>query len=127
MQHMTTTSVETVSERFLSAIATRDFASMLECFADDVQFRALVPRGLREAIGPEESTRWFQTWFGPAERVEALDLRSDTIGDRHHLAWRLEVDEPTRSSVLEQHAYLTVEDERIVKFDLVCSGFQPRT
>lgn len=57
---------------------------------------------MREATGPEESTRWFQTWFGSADRVEALEVHSDTIGDRQHLAWRLRVDDPTRSTALEQ-------------------------
>jgi hypothetical protein len=122
---MITISLNEVGWKFVQAIASRDFPAIAACFADDVQFRALVPRGLREARGPADATRYFQTWFGSAERIEALDLRCELIGDRQHLAWRVRVDEPARATVLEQHAFATWGRGRITQIDLVCSGFRP--
>src|SRR6516162_8199739 len=122
---MITISLNEVGWKFVQAIASRDFPAIAACFADDVQFRALVPRGLREARGPADATRYFQTWFGSAERIEALDLRCELIGDRLHLAWRLRVDEPARTTVVEQHAFATWDRGRITQIDLVCSGFRP--
>ncbi len=70
---MTTQSAQDVGDRFLAAVATRDFPALAACFSDDVRLRALVPRGLREASSPEEATGYFQTWFGAADRLEVLD------------------------------------------------------
>ena len=57
---MITISLNEVGWKFVQAIASRDFPAIAACFADDVQFRALVPRGLREARGPADATRFFQ-------------------------------------------------------------------
>jgi hypothetical protein len=122
---MTTISLDEVGRQFVQAIANRDFPAIRTCFADDVQFRALVPRGLREATGAVDATGYFQTWFASAERIEALNLGCDMIGDRQHLAWRLRVHRPTDTTILEQHAFATWDGARITHFDLVCSGFRP--
>jgi hypothetical protein len=122
---MTIASPDDLGGWFVQAVANRDFPAIAAGFADQVQFRALVPRGLRGAMGSADATRYFQTWFGSAERIEALDLRCETIGDRQHLAWRLRVDEPACTSIVEQHAFATWDCGRITHLDLVCSGFRP--
>ncbi len=113
-----------VANRFLSALAQRDFAPMASCFSDDARFRALVPGGLREAEGAEAVT-WFQRWFGLAERIDVLDRHACTIADRQHLSWRFRVHDELGKRVIEQQAFATLEDGRFIQFDLVCSGFRP--
>ncbi|MDQ6670130.1 MAG: sulfurtransferase TusA family protein [Chloroflexota bacterium] len=116
--------VEGVGERFLLAISTGAFPALAACLSDDARFRALVPRGLREATGPKETARYFQTWFGSADRIEALSTSAESmLGGRHHLAWRLQVDESGQRSIVEQQAFATLVDDRITQLDLVCSGF----
>lgn len=113
-----------VSDRFLHALAGRDFPALASCFAEDVQFRALLPRGLRTASGVNESTRYFQQWFGAAEHVELLAGSTEAIGDRQHLAWRLRVHGAAGRHVIEQQTFATIRDDRIAALDLLCSGFR---
>lgn len=114
-----------VSDRFLRALEGRDFPALAACFTEDTQFRALLPQALRTASGVNESTRYFQQWFGAADRVELLASSTAPIGDRQHLAWRLRVHGATGRHVIEQQAFATIRDDRIVELDLLCSGFRP--
>jgi tRNA 2-thiouridine synthesizing protein A len=113
-----------ICERFLEAIAGRDFPGMASCLGGDLRFRALVPRGLRQASGVEEPVRCFQGWFGAAERVELLHGSVSAVADRQHLTWRLRVYDAGAVRVVEQQAYATVRDGRIAELDLLCSGFR---
>ena len=101
------------------------FPGLADCFSPDAVFRALVPRGLREASGQEPSAAWFQTWFGSARRFAVLETGSEPMADRLHLQWRLRVDRGEGPRLLSQHAFATIVDDRISQFDLVCSGFRP--
>jgi tRNA 2-thiouridine synthesizing protein A len=111
-------------ERFVNALGERDFPRLSSCLADDARFRALVPGGLREAIGSVEPVRFFQAWFGSADRVEVLDREVGTIADRVHLAWRFRVHDASGVRLIEQHAFISIQDDRIMDLDLLCSGFR---
>lgn len=113
-----------VSDRFLHALIERDFPTLASCFTEDAQFRALLPRALQTAAGVNESTRYFQRWFGAAEHVELLASSTEAIGDRQHLAWRLRVHSAAGRHVIEQQAFATIRDDRIAALDLLCSGFR---
>jgi TusA-related sulfurtransferase len=115
----------TVADRLLDALARRDYPAIADCFSADAAFRALVPRGLREATGAEPSAGWFQTWFGSAEWFQVLETQTEAMADRLHLAWRLRLEQGGQARLLSQHAFATIEDDRITRFDLVCSGFRP--
>ena len=117
----------TVTDRFLDALARRDFPAIADCFSPDAAFRALVPRGLREASGPESSAAWFQTWFGSAHRFVVLETQTEAMADRLHLTWCLRVDKGEGPRLVSQHAFAEVADDRINRFDLVCSGFRPES
>ena len=117
--------LQAVSDHFLRALAERDFPTLASCFAEDAQFRALLPRGLQTASGASEPTRYFQQWFGAVERVELLASRAEIIGARQHLAWRLRVHDAAGQRLVEQQAFATIRDDRIAELDLLCSGFQP--
>lgn len=118
------TTQSSVCERFMEALAGRDFPALAGCFSEAAHFRALVPRGPREAHGAEDATRYFQSWFGSYDRIDVLAARTDLIGDRHHLTWRLRVHGDDQQRVVEQQAYATVRDEQILELDLLCSGFR---
>lgn len=116
--------MQAVSDRFLHALTERDFPTLASCFTEDVQFRALLPRALRTAAGVNESTRYFQQWFGAAEHVEMLACSTEALGDRQHLAWRLRIHSEAGRHVIEQQAFATIRDDRIAALDLLCSGFR---
>lgn len=108
----------------MHALTGRDFAALAECFSETTRFRALVPRGAREALGAEDATRYFQSWFGAYEQLDVLAAHTDLIGDRHHLTWRLRAHSDSQQRIVEQQAYATVRDEQILELDLLCSGFR---
>ncbi len=114
-----------VVDRFLRALTARDFVGLAACFSHDLRFRALIPRGLREATGADDSARYFQGWFGPADRIDVVETRTQPLGDRQHLAWRLLVHDADGRRVVEQQAYATLRDGVISELDLVCSGLRP--
>lgn len=114
-----------IGDQFLTALAAREFAALIPCFADDARFRALLPSGLREATSSDEAARCFQEWFGAADRLELLGSRFEAIADRHHLSWRFSVHRDTRRQVIEQQAFATIRNGRFVEFDLLCSGYRP--
>jgi hypothetical protein len=115
---------ETLGRQFIEALARQDFAALAACFGSEAPFRALVPRGLREASGGTDASRYFQGWFGPAERIDVLDTSVNGMADRYHLAWRLRVHDENGQRVVEQQAYVTERDGQFVAFDLLCSGFR---
>jgi hypothetical protein len=114
----------------LEAIATRDFAGMVDCFDPGATMRALLPRGHAEFRGVTEITDAFRLWFGGADRFEVLDGTVGEVGGRLHLAWRLRVDSTPRGDdgwhVIEQQAYVRAGD-RIEALDLLCTGFMPES
>jgi len=113
-----------LAEQFVEALVQRDFVRLAGYFSAETRFRALVPRGLREASTPEEASQYFQGWFGSADRIELVDSRSEPMVDRQHMAWRLRVHDAAGQRLVEQQVYATVHGSKFTAFDLLCSGFR---
>ena len=114
-----------VGYRVLRALVARDFRALASCLDEHVRFRALLPPGLREVNGAVETANCFRDWFGAADRLELLGGGVEPVAQRARLSWRMRVHEPARRRLIEQQAFATVRDDRIVALDLLCSGFQP--
>ncbi|MGA7329481.1 MAG: hypothetical protein WBX25_34630 [Rhodomicrobium sp.] len=114
------------ADKFLHALAIRDFASLGETFAPEVQFRALIPAGLREARSGLEARNHYQQWFSDLERFEMVGHTVMPVASRTHIAYRLHFIHEGMPKVWEQRIFLTVGENGIEKFDLLCSGFLPR-
>ena|SRR5579859_6696790 len=115
-----------VGLRLIEAIAAQDVAAIASCFTADVQFRALVPPGLRERTGPEETASLVAAWFADSTDLALVASESAEVGDRLHLAYRFEGAEDGQPYVVEQHLCCTVSEGKIERADLLCSGFRPR-
>lgn len=115
-----------LSERLVGGIAAQDAAAIADCFAEDAQFRALIPPGLRERSGASETAELIATWFGDSTELALVDSNADDVGDKLHVSYRFAGMEGGEAYVVEQHLYCTLENGRIVKADLLCSGFRPR-
>jgi TusA-related sulfurtransferase len=111
--------------RVIRALLARDFGALASCLDEQVRFRALLPPGLREARGATDTASCFRDWYGAADRLELLGGGVEPVAQRTRLFWRFRVHEPGRRRLIEQHAFATVRDDRILAFDLLCSGFQP--
>ena len=113
------------AERFVRAVAARDFATLGACLDPQVRFRALVPSGSREADTAEGAIALLRRWFGDADRLEVLASTVDRVADRLHLAWRFYLREGGDWFVIEQQAYCDLDRGRITSMHLLCSGFRP--
>jgi ketosteroid isomerase-like protein len=113
-----------VGVRLIEAIAAQDVAAIASCFTADAQFRALVPPGLRERTGREETASLIVGWFADSTDFALVDSQSAEVGDRLHLAYRFEGVEDGQPYVVEQHLFCTVSEGKIEHADLLCSGFR---
>jgi hypothetical protein len=109
-----------------AAIAAQDETAIAACFADDVEFRGLTPRGLRERSGAEETAALVAAWFADSNELELVHSASDEVGDKLHISYRFHGVEEGEPFVVEQLLYCSVDADRITRADLLCSGFRPR-
>lgn len=112
--------------RLIEAVAAQDATAIAACFADDAEFRALIPRGLTERSGAIETAALIAAWFADSAELDLVDARTDQVEDRLHVSYRFQGVEDGEPYVVEQHLYCLVEADRIRRADLLCSGFRPR-
>ena len=115
-----------IGARLVGAVAAQDATALAECFAPSVEFRALTPPGLRERTGAVEAAALISQWFGDSTQLDLLDSHSSRVGDRLHIFYRFAGVEEGEEYVVEQHLPCTIADGKIVRGDLLCSGFRPR-
>ena len=114
-----------VAGAFLEAFAGQDFAALAQCLDPDVHFRALVPPGLVDVTGVDDTVGRFRHWFG-ADTFELVDASVGRVGDRITLSWRVRTSppgDPTVIRLVEQRMFAAADDT-IHSIDLLCSGFQ---
>jgi len=114
-----------LAAQLIGAIAAQDEAALADCFAPDVAFRALVPPGLRERTGAVEAAALITQWFSDSTGLRLLDSHSDEVGDRLHVSYRFAGVEEGEAYLVEQHLFCTVGEGKIMRADLLCSGFRP--
>ncbi len=118
--------VSDVVDRFIDAVAARDFDAIAGCFADDARLRALLPERLREEDGPQAIAERYRYWLGAQDSFELVDREHDDLLDCERLRYRVRAVDPTDGpSLMEQEGYATVDGDRITALNLVCSGFRP--
>ena len=122
---METPATVSVAASFVQALSARDFETLERLFDARVRFRAIVPRGLREAATAEDAVGWLRTWFAGADSMELLGSDTATVADRTYLRYRFRVHQAGRVTLIEQHGYADVADGRIADLSLLCSGFRP--
>jgi len=64
-------------------------------------------------------------WFGDSTGLRLLDSHSDEVGDRLHVSYRFAGVEEGEAYLVEQHLFCTVGEGKIMRADLLCSGFRP--
>ena len=121
-----TKSLETLGQAYITALTTQKLESLKTIFGQQLRFRALVPRRLCEGQSTDEAIEWLRRWFGEADEIQVLQSSAAQVFDRLYLNYRLRVHDVINGwRVIEQHAYLIVQDGQIVDMWLLCSGFRP--
>jgi hypothetical protein len=113
---------------FLESLAVQDFAQLGGALAVDARLRALLPQGLREWTGAGVIAGQFGRWFGETEDFELVEATVGEVGGRLHLHWRLRLRAERLGAgwfIVEQQVYAdTGESGRIVRLDLLCTGYR---
>jgi hypothetical protein len=112
--------------QLVDAVAAQDEAALADCFAPAAEFRALTPPGLRERSGADEASALISQWFSDSSDLQLLDSDSSEVGDRLHIRYRFAGVEVGEAYVVEQHLFCAMSGGKIVRADLLCSGFRPR-
>lgn len=115
-----------VGTRFVEAVSARNESAIAACLAPGVEFRALVPPGLRERTGADDTAALVTGWFADSTEFVLVDSQVEEIGDRVHVAYRFEGVEDGDPYVVEHHLYCVVAGDVIERADLLCSGFRFR-
>jgi SnoaL-like domain len=116
-----------IGTRFAEAIAAQDESAIVACFTPGVEFRALIPPGLRERSGATEAAALLIGWFADSTELDLVASRTDEVGDRLHVAYRFEGVEDGEPYVVEQYLCCALAGDLIARADLLCSGFRPRS
>lgn len=112
------------------AIARRDFAQLGDVFDPNIQFRALTPEGVEEAVGADKAIGLLTEWFDQGHGQELLVNESFVVGHRVGLRYRLrtklgDTAETATWFLIEQHGFADVGPRGIETLSLLCSGHTP--
>lgn len=111
--------------QFATAVAAKDEARVLELLHPDLDFRGMTPGRIWEAAGPEDVLTALRTWFGEDDVVEGVEkVDTDAFADRQRVGYRLRVRNPDGIHLVDQQAYLSERDGRIVWLRVMCAGYR---
>jgi hypothetical protein len=119
----------TLGAEFARALAAKDDSRMLDLMHREIDFRGLTPNRNWEATDADAViSTLLSHWFEDSDEIEALEhVESDAFADRERVGYRFNVRNPDGRFVVEQQAYLSARDGRIVWMRVLCSGFRPVT
>jgi ketosteroid isomerase-like protein len=86
--------LQVVGEKFLQALANRDFDALQACFQPDMSFRALVPPGVRQATDTWGGAKYLRRRFGDADSFEVLRTEIGHVTDRLPITYRIRLHDP---------------------------------
>ena len=113
-------------ERFVAALAERDFQQLAGTLAPGARLRALLPSGFVELSSAEGVSAKFASWFGDADEFEVIRSGCDSFSDRLHVFYSLRIRRSGEfAKLVEQHLLCSFESNCITGLDLVCTGFRP--
>jgi ketosteroid isomerase-like protein len=113
--------------KFLDALGRRDFEQLEACLAPDVWFRALLPKSQRESHTAHEAATIFRTWFGDETASTVLEAEHRPAPGRVFLSYRLRLLSTSSPGwhVVEQAGFCRIQENRISRLDVVCTGLRP--
>ena len=116
-----------LGERFVQALAAKDFAQAASLLHPEVDFRGMTPGRFWQAnTATQVVDEILRSWLEDSDQIEEL-LQVDTtrVADRERVGYRLAVSNPGGSFLVEQQAYYETSDGLITWMRVLCSGFRP--
>lgn len=115
-----------LAESFAHAVAAKDHDQLRALLHPDLDFRAMTPKRIWEATGPDDVLAAVQTWFDDGDTIEGIELlETDSFADRVRVGYRLRVRNSDGLNLVEQQAYLSEVDGRISWMRIMCAGYRP--
>jgi hypothetical protein len=111
---------------FANAIAAKDQAGMRELLHPEIDFRAMTPKRIWEADGPDDILSAVAFWFDEGDEIEAVEaIETDRFADRQRVGYRLRVRNTEGVHLVDQQAYLSERDGQIGWLRIMCAGYRP--
>ena len=115
-------------ERWARAIAAKDGPSLLGLLAPRIDFRAMTPGRFWEASSAVQVVDEvvLGSWFDPTDRIDTIErIENGEVADCERVGYRFRGTNADGAFLVEQQAYLRVENEKITWLRIMCSGFRP--
>lgn len=122
------TSPAATTQRFLAALARRDFPAVAATLSEDVWMRAMLVREICEAHDAVTTVEALRAWFATAEDFDVRELEQAAVEGRQRVRWQFVLRPdwaPGTPHRIEQVGYVAVRLGRITRLDVVCTGFHP--
>ena len=115
------------ADQFVDAVLARDFLRVRRLLHPDIDFRAMTPNRVWEAVGPAGVEEVLRAWFEhPDRNVERVDaIESGSVEDTLRVGWRVHGSSADGPFTYEQQAYVREDDRHIVWMRVMCSGPRP--
>lgn len=117
---------EPVAQRFLAAIAVRDYDAIAECFVEGADFRVLTPHELRAHTSAGEAADRYRFWLDDLDDFALVERDVEQVSDRTLIHYRFTGRDAEKGRRVNDHTgYASIAGDRIVVLTLTCSGFRP--
>ena len=110
--------------RIGAAVAGRDPRRLASALAGTVRLRALLPGGPIQAVGRENVAACLHALLADFDTVQLVESAGEPVADRVLIHYRLHVSRGSARWVCTQTAVCTTDGDRLVRLDLLCSGFR---
>ena len=119
--------MQSIGVAYATALADKDYEQLRLLLAPEIDFRSLTPNRTWEASDRDTLIREIlQQWFEDSDEIRSLEsIQTDVVGDRERVGYRFAVRNPEGDFLVEQQAYFSTRDGKIVWMRVMCSGFQP--
>ena len=126
----TVTDESPTCDRFLHALAKRDWEQLEGLLDSKMRFHALVPGPnnsgeLRTSLDRAGAVRYLRGWFGGADHFEIKKSEVHRVASRYHFSYLIRLHDEDGWQVIEQRAYCDIRNGLVEGLDLLCSGFMP--
>jgi hypothetical protein len=112
---------------FAEALSRKQFDEAIALLDSEIEFRALTPRRNWEASDPAQVGAILRQWFKDTVEIEeVVAIETDSVADRQRVAYRFQGRNEDGPFAIEQQAYYSEQDGRIVWMRVLCSGYRPR-
>ncbi|HEX5018917.1 MAG TPA: hypothetical protein VFX15_15165 [Actinomycetes bacterium] len=115
-----------VGEQFARAMTAKDGERIRELLAPSISFMGMTPSAIRVADTPDGVVDIVNDWFGQGDDVVNLErLDTDSFADRERVGYRVRVITDDGPHLVDQTAYLSLEDGQITWLRIMCAGYRP--